>query len=268
MKKAYMHRSTLACAIFLSLAACGGGNDGKTPAVINPVTPNNTNNAAPPARTNSNSGTNNTGSTEGRVLITSRNGATRPVENIIRGNNGFRALQVDGKIIQLEYPNLPSSGNFYEVNTSGVHSIISGKWLSYSRFGVHSDLNTGMDYTFYVGNPTPVSSIPASGSATYQGLAVMSVDQGEYETGDASFRADFNDRTLEGSVKVSGPDVILRGQIKANYFEGTHDGIAMEGRFFGPQASELGGMFAGERERLYGLSSDYVQGSFGATTNY
>lgn len=272
MKKAYANRSLLVGVMLLGLSACGGGEEIASsilPALLD-NNGGNSGNVAPPDSNRSNSGDNNKGSNTtnsgvvtGVALTTSHNGATSPTRHLLRGK-GYDALMMDGHVFPLVYPNM-NSGNFNEINTTSAHSVVSGNWLRYSRFGTYSDKNTGLDYSFYVGHPTPTADMPKNGTLSYSGLATMSVNNGDTQKGDSSFRVDFDRKTIEGSVRVSGPDVVLRGNLNGNTFSGVHEGATMEGAFYGPQADELGGLYYGTRARYLGLTSDDVHGSFGAT---
>lgn len=78
----------------------------------------------------------------------------------------------------------------------------------------------------------------------------------------AQFAVDYGNKTISGSI--SSPEkyfntVNLKGTISGNAFSGTNDGYNMNGRFFGPNAEELGGTFhKGTKDR------PEVLGSFGA----
>ena len=73
-------------------------------------------------------------------------------------------------------------------------------------------------------------------------------------------------KTVSGTVSEerSGNSVSLAGQINGNAFSGTQDGVTMRGNFYGPQASELGGVFQG-KTTINNNRDTSVMGSFGAS---
>ncbi|HET7817089.1 MAG TPA: transferrin-binding protein-like solute binding protein [Sphingomicrobium sp.] len=124
---------------------------------------------------------------------------------------------------------------------------------------------------FVFGYETPAGSVPASGTATYGGLAEGSAfypeNQGAGEvrlTGNAAFTADFGARSVTGSLTgmtANGApwnSVAFNSTITGNAFSGTTSvtsapgGIAslasnaagtLEGKFFGPSAQEAGAVW-------------------------
>lgn len=135
---------------------------------------------------------------------------------------------------------------------------------------------------FVAGYETPGSAMPATGSATYsgkasgsvfypsaQGSSAASCNCGEaYVSGNASLIANFGTRALAGSLTgmmtqqeggmIPWNDVAFSGTITANRFSGdsrvttSPNGYAslgpaatgtLEGRFYGPNAQEAGGVW-------------------------
>jgi len=82
----------------------------------------------------------------------------------------------------------------------------------------------------------------------------------------ADFNVDFGNKTIEGIVGLRG--IPLSGTIEGNSFSGTKidnspkinrkSDVFMTGRFYGPNANELGGVFRGT------YNDEKVMGSFGA----
>jgi hypothetical protein len=124
---------------------------------------------------------------------------------------------------------------------------------------------------FVFGYETPAAAMPASGTATYSGLAegtaFNALNQGATEvklSGNASFTADFGARTVTGSLTGMIADaapwnsVAFSSQIAGNGFSGSTSvtsapagaaslGInatgTLEGKFFGPSAQEAGAVW-------------------------
>ena len=154
--------------------------------------------------------------------------------------------------------------------------------MQYSRFGSllrgQSNRNNGdyvnSYYYFSIGEVTPASSMPTSGTAHYSGFAT---DSTEVERR-AYFNVDFGAKTVDGTMSsvldAQGNDLgavafRLHGNINGSSFEGSRvqteinnstDIMHMKGRFYGPEAKEMGGVYYGQN----GAYSPNVTGSFGA----
>ena len=75
---------------------------------------------------------------------------------------------------------------------------------------------------------------------------------------------DFGAKKLDGEITVDAIKVPLTANINGNQFSGTSAaGINTDGRFYGPQAAEMGGVFNGEMAN--GIGGFYkLIGSYGA----
>jgi hypothetical protein len=117
-----------------------------------------------------------------------------------------------------------------------------------------------------VGNTTPESSIPTSGTATYQGIAAgyTTDTNGEIGVATADFaaEADFSSHSLTISTTdttvvlvstgvVSMPEHNMSGTLSYTAGSGTFNGIVSTdsgytgeatGKFYGPNANEIGGV--------------------------
>ena len=151
--------------------------------------------------------------------------------------------------------------------------MVSGNYLSHMRFGSYTDVNHNNNpnfnpaYVFALGSVTPQADMPKSSKATYAGLALASPIGGSvYEEGTSTFNVDFGTKKLNGSVSVGRWNpVSLTAKIDGNQFSGTFaEGIQTTGRFYGPKAAELGGVFNGEvPSNNAGVNFKWI-GSFGA----
>lgn len=167
-----------------------------------------------------------------------------------------------------------------EADKSG-YTTVNTKGMSYVRFGDHvqyhgkerNDPNAQHEYyAFAIGNLTPVAQMPTTGKAHYQGVGEYY--RGEHPTSQpwgrlgrqADFNVDFGNKTIEGVIGLRG--LPLSGTIEGNSFSGTKidnspqfnrtSDVFMTGRFYGPNAEELGGVFRGK------YNGENVMGSFGA----
>ena len=113
---------------------------------------------------------------------------------------------------------------------------------------------TEKDILFYNGAPT--QNMPVTGLASYKGDSIISGENIEADregdidaaTGQSSFDVDFGAKRLSGSITANNvPTINISANISGNSFEGTAkstkltDG-AVEGKFYGNNAVELGGL--------------------------
>ena len=144
--------------------------------------------------------------------------------------------------------------------------------LSYARYGIifdkFSQNGKGGEYEgsitcasneclqrarfFYQGNPT--LDMPTDTAATYNGGAIMQLKDSNYNIyATSSFDVDFTKKTINGTIanfvdskdnnshKVAHTlnDIKLNANIKGNTFKGEQ----MEGKFYGPKAQNMAGLF-------------------------
>lgn len=184
----------------------------------------------------------------------------------------LNTIVVNGKEIKLIPQNV---GGKWVVTSdaSARRNIYTG--LSHTRFGVYTDkVNSNLNHIYLLahGQLTDASKVPNTGKATYVGTALY----GDEKTSDipalnrndgfapsvSQFNVDYGNKTIDGTI--SSPEkyfnsVQLKGNISGNGFAGTHNGVHMEGRFFGGNAEELGGTFSkGTKD------NPEMLGSFGA----
>ena len=143
---------------------------------------------------------------------------------------------------------------------------------SYQSFGVWDSLSSGVNARMYAssfGTPTQASALPMTGAATFTGkLAgsyVSAANEGSLAAADVSVAVDFATRSLsvtstgttitrDLSTATPAPGLDLKGTLTYSAgsasFSGTLTNAAgsmngdSSGRFYGPAAEELGGMFA------------------------
>ncbi|MGF6148003.1 Transferrin binding protein-like solute binding protein [Kingella potus] len=190
-------------------------------------------------------------------------------QNAKIGGDRNSVITVNGHKITVARPGV-TTGSFLSTNKDGMYTIANGDGsnLSYVRFGSQTDFNTVSDhYVFALGSLTPTSgsnAVPASGKATYSGLAAFGYDNLTFGTGASEFTVDFGKKTINGSVSSGGGTftVPLSGTISGNSFSGVKNNVSMKGNFYGPKAAELAGVYKGEATLNNPLTP--VMGSFGA----
>ena len=194
-------------------------------------------------------------------------------------NSDLRTLVVDGQTMEL-FHDLPVS-TF--INTGrwgdGKDGYISNrmvKEMSYASFGwidekyANSSENS-VPYIFYQGKPTAESAMPKNNGVKYEGnVYTYAIGRGSLNTyawgwqGKATFTVDFKDKNIKGTFsdwdttanKADIPNIEFNAKISGNSFKGSTETMATEGKFYGPKAENLAGMFI---DRKVGLA-----GSFGA----
>ena len=288
-----MKLTVLACAALFGLTACSsGGNSGvsyggtigggssarPTPPAPNPNPAPNPKPAPNPAPTpNPNPAPNPapapapSASFNGVAIpAENQNGANTPVSAV--GSSTLDNVTVNGINITLKQPGI-TARTFTNIRKNTETTIASGTYLSHMRFGAYSDFNhnnnpdSNPSYTFALGSVTPVADVPTSGTATYNGLAVGSpIGGGAFQEGTSTFNVDFGAKRLNGSVTIGAFNPVpLTANINGNQFSGTSaEGVHTDGRFYGPQAAEMGGVFNGEVPAPVGGGTFKWIGSFGA----
>jgi hypothetical protein len=155
---------------------------------------------------------------------------------------------------------VPGAASGYDYTSYGVWNRANTFCLGLCESSFFADV-------FYFGSPTSSSQMPSSGQAIFNGTM-----EGFYSlsptavslSGDATLAVNFGARTLIGSFHdistgrvggnlptgdVSGfNDIFINAQISGGSLSGTVTGGAggsgtIEGDFFGPAASEVGGVF-------------------------
>ena len=244
MKNTIVKFSLTALAAF-TLAACGssGGSSDNTAAPSNEQKTQ-----ATPSKTNlptQNSTKANQTVTGSAVVISGQDDKVQ-VKNVKFNNANINQLEVDGQTITLTYPGI-YAGSWQRINNTAV---CCGKYANV-RMGVSlSNGPTEKDILFYNGIPT--QNMPVTGLASYKGDSIILSDDisddSDAVAGQSSFDVDFGAKTLSGSITANNvPTINISANISGNSFEGTAkstkltDG-AVEGKFYGNNAVELGGL--------------------------
>lgn len=219
--KSLISKLSLIVLTSLAITACGsggnGGNSSEQPQQPQQPQPLPNNNAVGAA-----------------LAFSVGNDGEQVIKHLTITDSNLAELNVDGQKISL---------------SSELDQLVCCRDHSDSRFGVISG-NHGTDYAFYYGNPT--KKMPISGTAEYLGGAVLLGASENVETGKASFKVDFENKTLTGTLNVPRFAIAVDGHIANNSFTGTATpkdsavlpGVAkVEGKFYGDQAKEMSGLF-------------------------
>jgi hypothetical protein len=214
------------------------------------------------------------GASETVILSSTAPGGGAPITLSFQGSGTQSGLASQN--YQGPFTSLSTNYNFT------VNDVTAAAGLNYSSFGQWSvstsGTTTNTSIGFYsVGSPTPIASVPTSGSATYNGtaigVAVLNTSTvGYYFNGIATLTAIFGSNTISGGVSninaystgttstaVGSLNAITfsSGTISGNGFSGaaatsSTAGSAtnlsgatgfFRGNFFGPAAQEAGGTF-------------------------
>lgn len=243
------------------LAACSGGGSSGGETANSPIKNSSTVTNALPAFNNTSTSTN---ASTGAVIVTDEN-RTRKVA-LTDASKFKTSIVVDGKEVAI-----------------GHEGIYAGTWAQLGNIrtccGKYQDVRFGLvesrgleeqDYVFYNGNPT--KTMPTSGTASYTGNALIDFDGEVYPNveyklntlgrdddfifGDARFTADFGNKSLSGSLTSQYIEPVnIQASITDNSFNGTAKSASfsttanVEGKFYGVNAKELGGMFIDSESR-------------------
>lgn len=208
--------------------------------------------------------TNDSDNSTGRALVISEQD-----DNVVVNKKDLTAyspysINVDGKEVTIGFPGILSGG---WANLKNV-STCCGKY-SDVRFGVVASTGPNeKDYIYYNGNVS--QNIPTSGKASYVGDVIIAgndhraFEEDDYLKGKSTFNVDFDAKSLNG--QFSDIQGLQPMQVQANLvgkgFNGSVNSsdlgkATLEGKFYGSNAKELGGLFSNDKSGW--------GGAFGAT---
>ena len=252
MKNSIVKFSLTVLAAF-TLAACGssGGSSDNAAAASHDqktqVTPSKTD-----LPTSNSTEANQNQTFTGAALVVSGLYDNMQVKNVKFNNANINQLEVDGQKITLTNSGRSEDSSWQDL---GDTEVCCGIKYANVRMGVSlSNGPTEKDILFYNGIPT--QNMPVTGLASYKGDSIISGENIEADregdidaaTGQSSFDVDFGAKRLSGSITANNvPTINISANISGNSFEGTAkstkltDG-AVEGKFYGNNAVELGGL--------------------------
>ncbi|WGE89547.1 Slam-dependent surface lipoprotein [Actinobacillus arthritidis] len=240
------------------LSACSSGGDGG-----NSDTSANTPIADKASQSNQSSKTNNSSATKpsqvnnasssssvtGNAIVLSAQDDEVIEKRVAISGANTEIINVDGKSIRVSYKSQGISAGTW-LNMNGLHTCCDK--YSAVRFGVIENPEDESSYVFYNGLPT--ESMPTSGTATYHGDALITGSTTQFENedwlkGTSKFNVDFGAKKLNGSIDVETLETVnITADISGNSFDGKahSDSFStqakVEGKFYGDNAKELGGM--------------------------
>ena len=204
----------------------------------------------------------------------------------------YKTLVINGKRVALVhfggYRTATNFGTDYmgKINYDIADTLDPQRGTAYANYGiywVYQNYDPNADdeeeiKLFYQGIPTPISDMPKTGTATYQGYAIArdfaQMEQGlntapEYSSqkgkyiGLSTFNVDFPNKTLKGTLNdwqdayeqptTTKQSVSIDAKIQANTFKGTANNVTVEGKFYGPKAQNLAGAFNDKDQNLQGV---------------
>lgn len=246
MKKSIFLLTTFSTAL---LTACGGGGGGSNNNAATNLAPQ------PEAVDTANL------SLQGDAHHITFNNDTLGIDNeqlITLDPQTKNTLTVDGRSYVL-----PTNQAFARTGEwkSGQIEMETSNILSYATFGRIADRKnldangTANAYIFTQGYATPETNMPTSGSAQYEGKAIMGTvlhdetapDDAPAIFADAKFNVDFGNKSLTGDLYEEGQAVVhIKADIAGNRFNGTYNGdnqtTTTKGGFYGPNADEIAGV--------------------------
>lgn len=189
------------------------------------------------------------------VQIFGFNSTNLPYEFVDAGKDNATPLKqvvVDGRAIPLD---LFSKGQWQPIG--GQHQ---GQFTGYdqTRFGAVTVNN--QTQLFYQGNQTLDYAIPKSGTANYQGTALV-IKDGKTDTNiDSRFTANFGTRKLNGTLSQKNTTLYtISADINGSGFASKKDApVQTQGAFFGQNAQELAGVFKDTKTNARGVYGLYL----------
>ncbi|OOF86568.1 hypothetical protein BKG94_09760 [Rodentibacter ratti] len=262
--------TTFAALMISACGSSGSGSDNPQPQNNNAANNTQTNQATNNKPNNNQTSTPSSSDSTGGALVISgadHNVSVKKVDLKSQKDNLTR-INVDGKTLFIGFKNggissrgwttlnsnsVSDNGERFDLN--GVLEVCCGKYTDV-RFGaIGSQEASQNDIFFYNGNPS--KTIPTSGIVAYRGDSILSADSdklpddADYFTGTSNFRADFGAKKLTGSLDIKNVKVNIDANISGNGFSGTAKSDAFvaqgtaEGKFYGNNAKELGGLVKG-----------------------
>lgn len=242
----------------LVLSACGssGSNSNSVPPVndqVQQTLPPENNRSLPPKVNTPVQTHPQTASETGAVLVASGRGDKASMHRVEMNNYTpkMSSINVEGTDVDIGIRGLTAKHwlNVLKEKKKRRFDVCCGIY-SDMRFGSNSDLiDKSHIYFFYNGNPT--NDMPTTGTASYVGHAITSVDLNPLDhrdlyQGDSQFNVDFGNKTLNGALDIRNFHADINATIAGNYFNGTANSslassARVEGKFYGPQAKELAG---------------------------
>ncbi|WP_221621835.1 transferrin-binding protein-like solute binding protein [Bibersteinia trehalosi] len=167
----------------------------------------------------------------------------------------IQSLDVEGKSIPLSQPGIQSNNiNIQDANRQLVVRKGENTLISFVK-------QTDLTNQYLLTSGTNITkTMPTEGAVSYKGhsLNIYAKDNtGGIDSlveGSAEFVADFNQKTLTGTVSAATDNdfipVAIKASITNNTFTGSSNGVSVQGGFFGKNAEELIGDYTRTEQSL------------------
>lgn len=187
------------------------------------------------------------------VQFFATNGTKTPyqfIDNATNSPNPLQQVVIDGKNIPLT---LNKAGEWQQITTNGNQGWVNG--YQHSRFGVVTPQGANESHLYYQGQRTADVAIPKSGTATYNGTALIIKDGKVNPEVKSEFTANFGTRKLGGKLTQNNTTLYnLSADINGGAFASKADApVQTQGAFFGQNAQELSGAFKDTKTNTKGV---------------
>lgn len=169
----------------------------------------------------------------------------------------LNSFVIDNKEVKIIVPQGITAGEALNINGQ----ITSGTKYKDSVFG--SMQKDGSVYIYQKGIITPAANIPTTGTAVYQGTAVIA-QRGQYsnvliEQGKVNLNVDFGAKSVNGDIKYNNvptqESIVIAATIDGNKFQGDSmrggDTLTTRGQFNGNQAQEITGSITSKTDHNF-----------------
>lgn len=142
----------------------------------------------------------------------------------------------------IELHDVGSNGTWYSIQQKGYTGMMSG--YNEIRFGAVRNGNQAYQVSYH-GKNTHYDQMPQTGSATYNGKALISDGNTINTNLEARIHADFSNKTLTGTLSEKDNELVkLQATIRgSSFYSPSNSAIETKGSFFGNNAREVGGVF-------------------------
>lgn len=163
--------------------------------------------------------------------------------------NPLQQVVINGNTIPLT---LDKAGEWQQITKDG-QGWVNG--YQHTRFGVVTPQGVAESHLYYQGQRTADVAIPKSGTATYNGTALIVKDGKVNPEVKSEFTANFGTRKLDGKLTQNNATLYnLSADINGGAFASKADApVQIQGAFFGQNAQELSGAFKDTKTNTKGV---------------
>ncbi|WP_066799801.1 transferrin-binding protein-like solute binding protein [Moraxella oblonga] len=163
------------------------------------------------------------------------------IDNTTTNPKPLDQVVINGTAIPLTQ--LDKQGQWQQIATNGNQGWVNG--YQHTRFGVITPQGANASHLYYQGQRTSDVAIPKSGTATYNGTALVVKGSQVNTDVKSQFTANFSTRKLDGKLTQNNATLYnISADINGSGFASKKDApIQTQGAFFGQNAQELSGVF-------------------------